>query len=95
MSNATTTPEGDSAVLELLHRISNQVTGVEAKIDANAQAMEMLTAKLDQLEGAVEQLERDVRGAKFSALLVGGVSGGTVSLIVAVGWELLKARIGG
>lgn len=80
--------------LALLKRISAQVGVVEAKIDANALAMNALTAKLDNLEAVVEQLERDVRGAKNGAILWGSVSGATAGALAAVGWELLKAKLG-
>lgn len=86
--------EKQTEELALLKRISAQVGVVEAKIDANALAMGDLTAKLDKLEGVVEKLERDLRGAKFSAVMWGSVSGATAGALAAIGWELLKARMG-
>jgi len=80
--------------LLLLRQISVKVTGIESKIDANALAMSSLTAKLDKLESVVEQLECDVRENKRNTVVVGAVSGATASMLVVVGWEILKARIG-
>jgi len=86
-------PEEGGDVLGLLRKISGQVAGVEEKIDANARAMGSLTAKLDRLETVVEQLEHDVRGGKRRVLAVSAITSATVSLLVAVCWELIKARV--